>query len=171
MTKQTKFFWASVVANVGWIAFMRPYTPKNIVQFEFAKTIEGANNIISNWGSEGVELSKTSIYLDFIFIVLYCTAIMLGCKVASDYSGKAILIKIGFTLSWLIWLAGLCDIVENFAMLETLKEINQSTISIAFYSAAIKFGIVAMTLLFILTSAFTRLINKKNPKQSTIPKK
>jgi hypothetical protein len=163
MTKQTKLFWIATIATMGWITLMRVYTPKNIVQFEFAKTVPTVNEIITTWGLEGIALAKTSIYLDFIFIVLYCSAIMLGCKVASTYSGKTILIKIGVGLSWLIWFAGLCDAIENFAMLKTLEVVNQPTISIAFYFAAIKFAIVVMALLFTIISALAGLINRKNP--------
>lgn len=170
MTKQTKLFWIATVANIGWIAFVRPYTPKNIVQFEFAKTITSANEIISNWGTEGIALAKTSIYLDFVFIVLYCTAIMLGCRVASLFSGKAALLKVGFVLSCLICVAGLCDVIENFAMLKTLEKVNQHTLSIAFYFAAIKFCVVLIALLFILTSTTVGFINLKKIQQSINPK-
>ncbi len=169
MTRQTKLFWLVTASNIGWIALMRPYTPKNIVQFEFAKTIPAAKNIILNWGAEGIALAKTSIYLDFIFIVLYCTAIMLGCRVASLFAGKAALIKIGFILSWLIWAAGLCDVIENLAMLKTLGEISQQTISIAFYFAAVKFSLVMIGLLFILTSSIIGLISSEKIQQSGNP--
>lgn len=170
MTNQTKLFWLATAANIGWIAFMHPYTPKNIVQFELAEIVPVANDIISHWGIEGQALAKTSIYLDFVFIVLYCTAIMLGCKVASVFSGKTVLIKIGLVLAWLIWVAALCDVIENLAMLKTLEEVNQLTISIAFYFAAIKFSIVLMALLFILTSVSFGMINSRKIRQSINPK-
>src|SRR6185503_9202830 len=108
--------------------------------------IQAANNILSNWGDVGIALAKISIYLDFIFIALYCSAIMLGCRVASLFSGKAALIRIGHFLSWLIWVAGLCDVIENIAMLKTLEEVSQLAISMAFYFAAIKFIIVLASL-------------------------
>lgn len=165
MNKQTKLFWITTAINIGWIAFMRPYTPKNIIQFELAKTIPVASEIISNWGAEGVALAKTSIYLDFMFIVLYCSAIMLGCKVCSLFSRKIALVKVGFILSWLIWVAGLCDAIENFAMLKTLEEVNQQTISMAFYLATIKFSIVLTGLLFIVTATLVGFLKPriKNP--------
>src|SRR5688572_15041526 len=165
MTKQSKLFRLFVIANIVWIAFMRAYTPKNIVQFEFAKTVSTANEIISNWGTEGIALAKTSIYLDFVFIALYCSAIMLGSRVAALFSRKTMLIKIGLVLSYLIWVAGLCDVVENFAMLKTLEGVNQQTLSVAFYFAAIKFSIVLMALLLILTSTVIGFIVKKSNNQ------
>ncbi len=170
MTKQTKLFWLVTTATIGWIVFTRPYTPKNIVQFELAKTIPASNEIISAWGATGVALATSSIYLDFIFIVLYCIAIMLGCSVSSQFSGKAMFAKIGFALSILIWAAGLFDLIENFAMLKTLTEVNQQTVSIAFYFAALKFSIVLIALLFIITSTFIGLVTSKGIPQSINPK-
>jgi hypothetical protein len=139
---------------------MRIYSPSNIVQFEFAGTIQSATEIISNWGAEGTALAKTSIYLDFVFLVLYCVAFSLACRVASEFSKNPLLIKTGVMLSWIVWAAGISDAVENMGMLLTLDEINQSTISVSWYFAAIKFSILAIVLLFILASSLTGLIKK-----------
>ena len=158
--KQTKLFWIVTAATIGWIIFMRPHTPKNIVQFEFAKSVESAGNIITTWGDVGVVKATTSIYLDFVFIILYSTAIMLGCKVSSEYSKRELLIKSGSLLSIFIWLAGLCDVIENIAMLKTLEAISQTTTSIAFYFAAIKFCIVGVCLLFMIVASLTGLVKK-----------
>jgi len=157
---KTKLFWIATAITIGWIIFMRPYTPKNIVQFEFAKTVENATTIITEWGVNGVELAKTSIYLDLVFIILYCSSIMLGCRVSSQFSKKEFLIKIGIFFSFLIWIAGVCDVIENVAMLKTLTEINQLPISVSFYFAAIKFSIVLITLAFVIASSLTGLFNR-----------
>lgn len=160
MNKQSKLFWSVTAATIAWIIFMRPYTPANIVQFEFAKTIETATSIITVWGAEGAAKATTSIYLDFVFIVLYCSAIMLGCKVTAQFSKRELLIKIGSALALFIWVAGLCDVIENIAMLKTLESISQTTTSIAFYFAAIKFSIVGVSLIFIMIASITGLIKR-----------
>ena len=160
MNTQVNRFRIALFATICWMIVMRIFSPPNIVQFEFAGTIQSAIEIISNWGAEGIALAKTSIYLDFVFLVLYCAAISLGCRVASDYSKIPFLIKTGVVLSWIVWVSGICDAIENMGMLKTIDEINQTTISISWYFAAVKFSILAVALLFILISYFTGLVKK-----------
>lgn len=160
MKKQTKFFLIATLITISWIILMRPYTPTNIVAFELAKTTVAAEQIINEWGTEGVQKATTSIYLDFVFILLYCTSIMLGCHVAAQYAGLKKLISVASIFAIAICIAGLLDVVENLCMLKTLSAPSLSTTAIAFYAAAIKFSIVGISLVFILASALTGLIKK-----------
>lgn len=128
---------------------MRPFTPSDMVQFELAKTMESGQQIIDEWGTDGVSKARVSIYLDFVFIFLYAWAIDLGCKVSTGFSGNEKLMIAGRFFSRAIWFAGSCDLIENFAMLFTLSDINELTTSMAFYFAIIKFTIVLIVLLLI----------------------
>lgn len=150
MNKQVRLFWIVTAATMGWMIFMRPFTPTNIVQFELAKTIESAQQMMDAWGSEGMSKARMSIYLDFVFLILYAWAIALGCKVSTAFSAHANLIKAGTFFSKIIWFAGSCDLIENAAMLFTLSDVNEFTVSMAFYFAVIKFSIVLVALLLIL---------------------
>jgi hypothetical protein len=161
MQKQTKLFWIATFITIVWIMLMRPYTPKNIVAFELAKTPVAAEQIINDWGAEGIEKAATSIYLDFVFILLYCSSIMLGCRVAAQYAGVKKLMSMASILALAIWVAGVLDVVENLCMLKTLTVPTVSSTATAFYAAAIKFSIVGISLVFILTSALTGLLKKK----------
>jgi hypothetical protein len=152
MGKQAKLFWMVTLATVGWIILMRPFSPTNIVQFELAKTVESAQQIIDAWGEEGVSKARMSIYLDFVFIFLYAWAISLGCKVSTAFSASKNLISAGSFFSRVIWFAGSCDLIENLAMLFTLSHLNELTVSMAFYFAIFKFTIVVLALLLIFIS-------------------
>ncbi len=152
MGKQAKLFWMVTLATVGWIILMRPFSPTNIVQFELAKTVESAQRIIDAWGDDGVSKAQMSIYLDFVFIFLYARAIDLGCKVSTAFSASEKLMMAGTFFSRVVWFAGSCDLIENFAMLFTLSGINELTVSMAFYFAIIKFTIVVLALLLIFIS-------------------
>jgi len=149
MGKQAKLFFIVTIATIGWIILMRPFSPANIVQFELAKTVESAQHIITEWGTEGVSKARVSIYLDFIFIFLYAWAIGLGCKVSSAFSANEKLMVAGTFFSRVIWFASSCDLIENFAMLFTLTEMNELTVLMAFYFAVIKFIVVLLALLLI----------------------
>lgn len=160
MLKQHKLFWIAFALTIGWIIVMRPYTPKNIIAFELAKTVAVAEKLIADWGAEGVAKATTSIYMDFIFIVLYSTTIMMGCRVAANYSKNEKLIILGAYLGMAIWVAGLLDVAENVSMLQTINNPTSLTTSVAYYSAALKFLIVILCLLFIISAAFMGVTKK-----------
>lgn len=160
MLAHTKNFLLALAATTVWFFIMRPFTPPNIIAFELAGSVEATSQIISNWSPDQIGRIKTSIYLDFGFILLYCSAFMFACKAASYYSGVQFFIKTCRQLAVVIWIAGLCDAIENTALVRTLSEISQTSVSIAFYTATVKFGILLLVLIFtlicVVTGAFTR---------------
>jgi hypothetical protein len=160
MSPHTKNFLLTLAATVIWFFIMRPFTPPNIVAFELAGNVTTAQEIISTWGPEQLERVKTSIYLDFGFILVYCSAFMFACRAAANYSGVQFFINTVQQLTWIVWIAGLCDAIENIAMLRTLSEISQTSVSIAFYFATIKFGILLIALIFVLISLVAGFFTK-----------
>ena len=150
--KRQNLFWLVTAATIGWMLVMRPVTPTNIIEFEFARTPEKAVKIFIDWGGSGVEKAKMSILLDFVFLVLYSWAICLGCKVAAGFSNTSIISKIVLRLSRIIWIAGACDIVENVSLLLVMRTLNTTLLELAFWTASIKFTIVIVAILFIIIS-------------------
>lgn len=144
--------------TVAWMIFMRPFTPPNIIQFEFANTVEKAQSIMDEWGTSGVAAARLSIYLDFVFLILYSWSISLGCKVVIASMPTIGWKKAGEYLSTTIWFAGSCDLIENFAMLFTLSNMNEFSVSAAYYFAMFKFAVVIVCLLFIITSPVIKLL-------------
>lgn len=160
MSSNTKNFFLALAATAIWFFIMRPFTPTNIVAFELAGSAETAQSIISNWGAELTEKVKIGIYLDFGFILVYCSAFMFASRAATHYSGIQFFIKTGQQLVWIVWIAGICDATENIAMLTTLIEISQTSVSIAFYFATAKFSILLVVLIFVLISLTTGIFTK-----------
>jgi hypothetical protein len=160
MSPPTKNFFLALAATVIWFFIMRPFTPPNIVAFELAGSIKTAQEMMSIWSPEQVERVKISIYLDLGFILVYCSAFMLACRAAANYSGVQFFINTVQQLTWIVWIAGVCDAIENIAMLRTLSEISQSSVSIAFYFATIKFGILLIVLIFLLICLVTGMFTK-----------
>ena len=152
MPLQTKLFTAAILAAICWTIVMKLFSPDNIVQFELAGTTSVATEIINAWEPEGVAKAKTSTYLDFIYIIFYSAAIALGCRVAATYSKVQTLGKIAVGFFVLTIIAGLCDVIENIAMLQTLNEVTQATVSLAAYCAAIKFTLLFVAMLFVLVA-------------------
>lgn len=160
MTPHSKNFILALTATVIWFFIMRPFTPPNIVAFELAGSVATAQDIISNWSPEQIDKVKTGIFLDFGFILAYCSAFMFACRAASHFSGVQFFIKTGQHLALIVWIAGLCDAIENVALLKTLTEATQSSVSIAFYFATIKFGILLITLIFVMISLVAGIFTK-----------
>lgn len=163
MSPHTKKFFLALAATVVWFFIMRPFTPPNIVAFELAGTTEAASEIISTWWNGGHSWIRVDIgiYLDFIFIIAYCSALMFACRAAVNFSRVEFFTKISKQFIVLIWVAGLCDVIENMAMLTTLNEISQTSVSIAFHTATPKFGILLLVLIFILICVVTGLFTRR----------
>lgn len=133
--------------------YISPLTAGEIVQFEIAKTVEKANSIIEHWKLSGkYEPGIRSNSLAFFFMALYTIAIALGCRFISACTGNEILIKGGKGFSYLIILATICDLAENIAMSRILHgTVSQLNVTIAYNLARVKFSIVIVCLLFIMT--------------------
>ncbi len=153
MKNQTRSFWLVAAISILWAFIMRFYTPGNIVQFELAHSVDVADKIIQDWGAAGIEQAILSIYLDFVFLILYSWAIGLGCRVAAEFSDIQLFKDSSIFFMRASWFAGTCDLIENFSMLFTLSHLNEFSVSMSFYFAVIKFLIVAIALIFILLTS------------------
>ena len=157
------FFFLLTIAYMIWVrSYLHPLSSDEIVQFEIAKTVGKAEAIIQHWKDTGkYELSVKSTYFAYIFMILYTLAIALGCRFISACTGNEILIKGGRGFAWLIVLATICDLVENIALTHTLHgPISQWDVSIAYNLARVKFSIVFVCLLFMLTCSLYWAIGK-----------
>lgn len=159
MSPHTKYVLLALAATVIWFFIMRPFTPPNIVAFELAGSVEAASKIISDWGIDQVNRVKTAIYLDFGFIIVYCSAFIYGSRAAAAFSGIEFFKQVAHRSTGIIFVAGMCDAIENIGLLSTLNELNERSVSIAFYTATAKFSILLIALVFALiciTAGFFR---------------
>ena len=146
-------FFLLTIAYMIWVrSYLSPLSSNEIVQFEIAKTVNKANLIIEDWKNTGkYELGVKSTYFAYLFMFLYTMAIATGCRFISACTGNDILIKGGRGFAWLIFVATICDVIENIALSRTLGgNISQLNVSIAYNLARVKFSIVIVCLLFIL---------------------
>ena len=161
-----QLFWLFFLLTVGYMIWLRgylsPLSSGEIVQFENAKTVNRALSIIQEWKDNGkYEQGIKSTSLAYLFMILYTLAISLGCRFVAACTGNEILTKGGKGFAWLILAATVCDIIENMAMSRTLSgNISQGNVSLAYNLARVKFSIVIVCLLFMLTCALYWLIGK-----------
>ena len=160
-----RWFWWLLLLNILFILFskqyLKPLTSGEIVHFEVAKTMPVADNIIQDWKTTGkYEKAVQSVYIDYLFILLYTTGLAVACAFFSRLTGHEILIRAGKGASYLLAAAGICDVIENVAMTKSLQgHITSWNVMLAYDMAAAKFSVVIICLLFLLVCILFYLAN------------
>jgi hypothetical protein len=150
-----RWFWILLILNILFITgsrfLLQPLTSQEIVRFELAKHVNVAEGIVQNWMvDDKFNKAIQSIYVDFLFIVLYTTGLAVACVFLSIQTRHEILKRAGNFFSWLLVIAGICDVIENFAMLKSLHgPISKWNTVLIYDMAATKFSIIILSVLFI----------------------
>ncbi|MEO5999722.1 MAG: hypothetical protein ABIN89_23200 [Chitinophagaceae bacterium] len=131
--------------------YLSPLRSSEIVQYEMAKTVDTAAALTKLWMLDGkFDILVKSIYVDYIFIIIYCMAISTACRFISSLTKNEIFITAGSFFSYLIFAAGIFDVIENIAMSKDLHQaVNFANVSLVYKMAISKFSILLMTLFFI----------------------
>lgn len=142
-----------LLITLSWMFLMRkmtyPLDTGSILKFEFIGTAEKARLFLNNLAWLGhTELMTLSIYLDFIFPLLYGAAFFYG----SAWVCSKIIIGHPLNkfkqLARMILIAVVCDFLENISLLQLIYlGPNDTYAGLAFLFAGIKF--LLLTLVFI----------------------
>ena len=151
---------ASIILTIGWGIFMRdeikPVTTDDIVRFEFAGTKERVAALLNTWEkADLLDMAIHAVYLDFVFIFFYTTALALSCLTFPSLTGKISLMNWGLKLYRFSLYAGLADFLENLCLMELLHgERNAFYPAVAWGLAFIKFSIIVAVLVFLFRCIF-----------------
>ncbi|RYF53691.1 MAG: hypothetical protein EOO39_40415 [Cytophagaceae bacterium] len=161
MTQRTSF-WILLVATIGYALFMKqavaPLSSNEIVAYELVKTPEKANALLNQFGNEAkISLVRQSLYLDFVFLVLYGSTLFVGCRYATELArqvgAQRTWVRLSYGLAWLGIVALLADAAENVVLLRQLPPgiVTDTTTLLAWAMASLKFisilfGIVVIIL-------------------------
>lgn len=133
--------------------------PVHIVSLELAGTLEKARAILASWDREQQLFAVFGIGADYLYIFVYGILLAAGAAWGVAVFQQGFLSKLGIWLSRAMILAGVADAVENYAMLQLFwGEQSQGWVSLAYYCASLKFGIVIAAIvygLFTTLAAFT----------------
>ncbi|WP_417516018.1 hypothetical protein [Marinobacter sp.] len=117
---------------------------QGIVSYQLAGSAEQALAIAQSWGDEGLQWARLSLWVDFLFIPVYClTLILLTRHCTRDRPG----VRERNTARWIRTLfiaAGLADVTENVLLLNNLEAPTDAISLAAAISALAKF--TALTL-------------------------
>ncbi|NII24105.1 hypothetical protein HB364_03370 [Pseudoflavitalea sp. X16] len=168
-----RWFWWLLLVNVLFIIcsrfYLQPLTSGDIVRFEVAKEASVAESIVHEWKQVGkYNKAVQSIYIDYLFIILYTSGLAVACAFLSRLTGHEILIRSGKGASWLLAIAGICDVIENVTMTKSLQgAITHWNVMLTYDMAAAKFSVIILCLLFILVCLIFWLSNKLFSKRNS----
>lgn len=118
-----------------------------IVAFELEFTSENARETLSEWGEEGRDSARLSLWLDYLFLIAYAAFFSLAVAAVCE------------ALRWRRWLflatfpliAAVCDAIENANLLLTIaQDGDQPFPFLAGVFAVIKFATLTPAQLFAL---------------------
>ena len=168
-TRIRSWFWFLLFLNVLFIAgskyYLSPLTSSEIVQFETAKYPGKAQAIIDDWTDHGkLDKVRESIWIDYLFIVLYTCGLMAAVMFFADATLHPLLMRSGRFFRWLLPAAGICDFLENVFMQRTLAGGPTAfTVMLTYDMAVAKFSILIVTFLFLVMCLLFWILRKLFP--------
>jgi hypothetical protein len=105
-----------------------------------------------NWNAETKQQLSTALIWDYLFIFVYVGAMGAACFIAARFLAQhnVLSFQIGILIIALQLLAGLLDVVENYALLQVLEKISDPWPHIARWCAIPKFGLIILGLVYAL---------------------
>jgi len=123
-----------------------------IIELEFTGTSAKAEQHYEELGPDGRSAARTSLLLDYPYLVAYGLFLAGACVAVADRArraGRARLAAIGVPLAWGALGAAACDAVENAMLLLILDgNTGQPWPAIAFACASVKFALAGLALLY-----------------------
>jgi hypothetical protein len=134
--------------------------PAGIISYEFAGTVANAQAIIASWGEHGRLVAALGLGVDFLYPLVYASAISLACVWAAERVQSATMsdspslaAATGVWLAWGVWLAAALDYLENVAL--ALLLLGSTAViwpPLAFICATIKFILVLAGIFYVLAA-------------------
>lgn len=150
-------FWICMFLNILFVVWMKqwiyPLQTGDIILLEIARTVPVASSLMEEFSLDPLKIEKlrASVYLDFIFIFMYCSLLIFAVRYLSRLTSQDLLIRAARFFTVIIVLAGVCDIAENILLLRTISgSLEEWTVRMTYNFAAAKFSMIIITLLFVL---------------------
>lgn len=129
-----------------------------IVPFELTGGQDRADEILAEWGEEGQDAARESLWIDFGFLIAYGTFLTLLLAAARDLAatrGWRRLAAIGGVVVAFGALAAAFDAAENACLLLTLGDAGDAFPLLATIFAACKFALLAAAIAYLIAAAVT----------------
>ena len=135
-------------------ARMRDAGGPGIVGFEFAWDEDGASRILADWGDEGEDAARLSLWLDFLYLIAYAAFLTLavgGVRERARELGLTRIASVGAAVIAFPAAAAALDALEDVCLLIALDGGGGDTAPLlAGVFASIKFALAAAAILYIV---------------------
>ena len=131
-----------------------------IVSFELTGGEDRADEILAEWGEEGQDAARESLWIDFGFLIAYGTFLTLALAATRDLArerGWPKLVRLGRVVVYFGALGAAFDALENVCLLLTLDGAGKAFPLLATVFATCKFILLTVAIAFLLTGLAMRL--------------
>jgi hypothetical protein len=135
-----------------------------IVPFELAGSQDRADEILSEWGEDGRDAARESLWIDFGFLLAYGTFLSLALASVRDRAverGWRRLAATGTVVVGFGALAAAFDALENICLLLTLNGSGSAFPVLATIFAGCKFLLLAIAIAYLLAGLVAALRNRR----------
>lgn len=158
---------ASGIASVILLLAMAPADSRmqdtggpGIVPFELTGGQDRADEILAEWGSDGRDAARESLWIDFGYLLAYGLFLTLALAATRDLAverGWRRLAATGRRIAWFGALSAAFDALENTCLLLTLDGAGAAFPLLATIFAACKFVLLAVAIVYLLAGLAMRL--------------
>jgi hypothetical protein len=135
-----------------------------IVGFELAGTDERAAEILAEWGDDGTDAAKASLWLDYAYIVAYGTFLVLAAWVTRDQAvlrGWDRMASLGLAVIPFAAAAAAFDAIEDVGLLLAVNEHGGDLAPrLGQVCALLKFALLAVTIAYLIAGLGLRLLRR-----------
>ena len=131
-----------------------------IVGFEFAGSEHRAAEILAEWGDQGIDAAKASLWIDYAFIAAYCTFLVLAVAATRDAARERgsdrMTVWGGAVIGFAIGVAAF-DAIEDVGLLLAVNgDGGGFAPRLGQICASLKFALLALTIGYLLAGLLTR---------------
>jgi hypothetical protein len=131
-----------------------------IITFEVTGGSDRADEILAEWGEDGQDAARESLWIDFGFMLAYGAFLTLALAATRDLArdrGRARLASLGRIAVWLGALAAGFDALENICLLLTIDRAGSAFPLLATIFASCKFLLLAGAIAYLVAGLVMRI--------------
>lgn len=172
--------WGLIASGIATVALLLAMSPAEermtdtggpgMVPFELTGGQDRVDEILAEWGEEGRDAARESLWIDFGFLLAYGTFLTLALAAMRDLSRERSWRRLGAIGSVVVYFGALgaaFDALENTCLLLTLDGSGAAFPLLATIFAASKFALLAVAIAYLAIGLAMRLVGR-NP-QMRIP--
>lgn len=140
-----------------------------MIPFELTGGQDQADEILSEWGEEGQDAARESLWIDFAFLLAYGTFLTLALAAVRDLARERGWRRLATTGAVVVYFGALVaafDAFENVCLLLTLDGAGAALPVLATIFAACKFALLAVAIAYLLAGLAMR-VRSRGPATQT----